>query len=292
MGESSQKAALSAYEVKRSLKTEGERYVEFLQWALPRLGLCWTGFRKVRRQVIKRIVRRIKDLQLGEVGDYRRYLKDHPQEWQALDAFCRITISRFYRDRRVFDVLAWDGLKELLNLCRSRGESRLLAWSAGCGGGEEAYTLALIWKLDLAPLFPDTSFSLIATDADPNQIARAQRACYHPSCLKELPQHLRERGFFEAEGRYCIRPDYRPCVTWVVQDLRRAAPDDVFHLVLCRNLAFTYFVPAEQKAALQRIEDRLIPGGLLVLGAHERLPHVSTRWEHWRPGLPIYRKVE
>lgn len=82
------------------------QWVSFLQWALPRLGLRWPGFRKVRRQVIKRIARRIEALQLGDLDSYRRYLETHEQEWLRLDDFCRITISRVYRDRRVFDSLA------------------------------------------------------------------------------------------------------------------------------------------------------------------------------------------
>jgi chemotaxis protein methyltransferase CheR len=36
--------------------------VEFLQWALPQLGLRWAGFHKVRGQVRKRIVRRLHEL--------------------------------------------------------------------------------------------------------------------------------------------------------------------------------------------------------------------------------------
>ncbi len=55
--------------------------VEFLQWALPQLGLRWPGFRKVRRQVHKRIVRRWGELGLGQIADYRAYLETHAAEW-------------------------------------------------------------------------------------------------------------------------------------------------------------------------------------------------------------------
>ena len=36
-----------------------DAYVQFLQSSMPRLGLRWQGFRKVRGQVIKRIKRRL-----------------------------------------------------------------------------------------------------------------------------------------------------------------------------------------------------------------------------------------
>lgn len=272
------------------MKTDEVRFVDFLQWALPRLGLSWNGFRKVRRQVIKRIARRIDALQLEDIDAYRHHLETHEREWLLLDRFCRITISRFYRDRRVFDVLAREGLAALLGICRTRAEHRLRCWSAGCGAGEEAYTLVLIWALQRAPDSADIPFSLIATDADPAQIARAEIGCYKPSSLKELPDHWRDTAFTEEQGCYCIKPQYRRPVRWVVQDLRETVPNHLFDLILCRNLAFTYFSPSLQREVLHRLGTCLASGGLLVIGSHELLPDNSSEWTPWQPGLPIYHK--
>src|SRR5919106_3075596 len=80
-------------------------YVQFLKAYLPQLGLRWQGFRKVRRQVIKRLKRRLRDLGLQDLSAYTAYVKRHPEEWEVLDACCRITVSRFYRDADVFAVL-------------------------------------------------------------------------------------------------------------------------------------------------------------------------------------------
>jgi chemotaxis protein methyltransferase CheR len=73
--------------------------VVFLQWALPRLRVRWAGFRKVRRQVCRRVWRRARELGLADLVAYRAYLEEHPEEWALLDSMARITISRFYRDR-------------------------------------------------------------------------------------------------------------------------------------------------------------------------------------------------
>ncbi|WAK01292.1 CheR family methyltransferase [Methylobacter sp. YRD-M1] len=266
------------------------QWAAFLQWALPRMELRWPGFRRVRRQVIKRIARRIEDLQLTDLDSYRRYLETHEQEWARLDDFCRITISRFYRDRRVFDSLAQEGLPELIRLCRNRNKHRLDTWSAGCGAGEEAYTLALTWVLQIAPQAPAVSFALTGTDADPAQIARARRGCYPSSSLRELPAPWRDLAFTAEPGQYCIKPEYRRPVSWVVQDLRKALPDGPFDLILCRNLAFTYFSTDLQREILHHLDTRLSAGGLLVVGVHESLPEIPPDWSPWRPGLPIYRK--
>jgi len=91
-----------------------DRYcVTFLQWALPQLRMRWRGFRRVRRQVCRRLAKRLADLGLPDLAAYRAFLLVHPEEWKRVDAACRITISRLYRDRSVFDVLAQEVLPEL-----------------------------------------------------------------------------------------------------------------------------------------------------------------------------------
>ncbi len=87
--------------------------IAFLQWALPKMGFRWPGFRKVRGQVCKRVGRRLKELGLADLEAYREYLEVHPDEWAILDGFCRITISRFFRDRDVYETLGSDVLPEL-----------------------------------------------------------------------------------------------------------------------------------------------------------------------------------
>jgi chemotaxis protein methyltransferase CheR len=64
----------------------------FLQWALPQLGLSWPGFRKVRRQVCKRIAARIRGLGLADPAAYRTRLEADLAEWRALGALCTVSI--------------------------------------------------------------------------------------------------------------------------------------------------------------------------------------------------------
>ena len=108
---------------------------EFLQWCLPHLRLRWPGFRKVRKQVCKRLSRRIGRLGLTGLVAYREYLDGHNEEWQVLDSLSRVTISRFYRDRRVFDVLRSEILPSLARRALTEGEKEVRCWSAGsCSG--------------------------------------------------------------------------------------------------------------------------------------------------------------
>jgi chemotaxis protein methyltransferase CheR len=229
--------------------------ISFLRWALPRLELRWEGFRKPRRQVCRRVRARAGELGLDGLVTYRAYLEASPVEWAVLDRLCRVTISRFYRDRGV-----WDALRAELDP-RS-------VWSAGCASGEEAYTAALVWP----------KARVLGTDSDPALLERAARACYTESSLKELPSELRERGL---EGR-CVRDDVKRRVTFLGHDVREPPPAGVFDLVLCRNLVFTYFAEELQLEVGRGLAGALAPGGVLVVGSHEA-PPAALELEPWLP---------
>jgi len=246
--------------------------VEFLCWALPRLELHWPGFRRVRRQVCKRIEARTQALGLTGATAYQAYLENHPDEWPVLDSLCRITISRFCRDRQLFAALGTRVLPLLAARAVEVNAGPLKLWSTGCASGEEAYTLAMLWEFQIRPSYPQLAASILATDADPALLARAACGCYSSGSLKELPADWRARAFTRDGDMLCVRNEYRHSVAFREQDIRTVMPEGPFHLILCRNLAFTYFAPPLQGKIAERLLPRLVPGGALVIGAHERLP--------------------
>jgi len=262
--------------------------VDFLRWALPQLRLRWPGFRKVRRQVCRRLRRRLQALDLVTLKQYRFYLERTPAEWPLLDGLCRITISRFYRDREVFDRLCGPVLHALAEQVRRRGDHALTAWSAGCGCGEEPYTLVIGTRFSQPPL-SDLQLQVLATDSDGALLQRAQRACYGHSSLQELPSAWIDEAFDVVGDCYCLRRPYRQAVQWREQDIRTNWPDMDFELILCRNLVFTYFAEALQREVLTALTQRLRPGGALVIGKHEMLPQGSTLRD-WYPKLGIFCK--
>jgi chemotaxis protein methyltransferase CheR len=264
--------------------------VQFLQWCLPRLQLRWSGYRKVRRQVYKRISTRLQLLGLHSVADYRSYLETHPEEWEALDSACWIPISRFYRDKGVFQFLEQEVLPSLARQALAQGESVLRCWSLGCAAGEEPYSLSLLWKSKLQAQFPTVRLVILATDIDDRALARAQQGCYPLSSLRDLPESWRGQAFdYTAEG-FLIKPEYREPVTFLVQDIREAAPEETFHLILCRYLAFTYFEAALQSDTLQQLVERMQIGGALVIGSGETLPDGEFGLTPWSEKEGVYRR--
>ncbi|MHC4932157.1 MAG: CheR family methyltransferase, partial [Planctomycetota bacterium] len=178
--------------------TDDQECVRFLQWALPQLRFRWRGFRKVRGQVWKRIRLRLRELDLVDADAYRGHLHAYPDEWRHLEALCRVTISRFYRDRRVFERLGSAVLPGL-------AARELRCWSAGCASGEEPYSVAILWRIGLASKAP---LRLLATDSDPHLLERATAAVYRRSSLRELPEAWIARAFTEDHGRFQLREEF------------------------------------------------------------------------------------
>lgn len=264
--------------------------VQFLQRALPHLGMRWAGFRKVRRQVCQRARRRAHELGLADLDAYRTYLDAHPDEWAVLDSLTPITISRFYRDRGTFEFLAHDVLPALAAQALDDGRDALDVWSAGCASGEEPYTLTIIWQHELAARFPALTMRILATDIHPAMLARARRACFTAGSLRELPGVWRAAAFARQNGLYCLCEAYKQAVTIVSHDIRTGQPDGPFDLICCRNLAFTYFDEDLQHETAECLVNALRPGGALVLGAHEQLPQEVPGVEPWDSARRVYRR--
>ena len=221
--------------------------------------------------VCRRIDRRIRELRLPDPGAYQSRLSADPGEWTVLDGLCRITLSRFYRDRRVFDRLSAAILPRLAATAME-DERILRCWCAGCASGEEVYTLRLLWRFRILPRFPNVSLDLLGTDCDPHLLRRSEDGCYARSSLRELPSEWIDRGFTRSGDRYRVKAEFRQGIRFQLQDIRSEQPEGPFDLVLCRNLVFTYLDERSQREILGRIGAHLRPGAVLVLGGHESLP--------------------
>ena len=115
--------ATETYEATRHPGMEHETmsdasYVQFLQTYLPRLGLRW-------QDSVKCVGRRS-----SASSDGSRNCNS--KMWRVFDSMCRISISRFYRDKGVFETVQQDVLPQLAEMVRAEPEPVLRCWSAGC----------------------------------------------------------------------------------------------------------------------------------------------------------------
>ncbi|HVO85307.1 MAG TPA: CheR family methyltransferase [Syntrophobacteria bacterium] len=259
-------------------------YREFLRTTLPSLGLRWRRFRS--GTIRRRIGGRLHEVGLSSLAEYRSYLLAHKEERRLLTDQLTVTISRFWRNRFLFDSLARTWLPALF--ARLQPEEPLRVWSAGCACGEEAYSLLLLWEGHFAA--SGHELRLLASDADRRCLRRAREGRYPASSLRELPLDLRRRYFAHAGGDFVINPEFRERIVWLEHNL---VWDSFFpnnHLILCRNVAYTYFTEPVQQETTRRFHQALLPQGLLVIGRKDQLPPGSDflfrRTEH-----PVYERL-
>ena len=217
-----------------------------------------------RRPTLARRVRnRMVSAGIADVAEYLRFLEATAAEPARLLDRLTIKVSRFYRNAPAFDLVRDEVLPEL---ARAAGGRALRIWSAGCGRGEEAHTLAMLLEERGIP------GSVLATDIDAAALAAAREASYPEAALRELPPALRAG---------CLVPDaaraghWRPSlpvrarVEWRIDDVGAAAPAPaIFDLVCCRNVLI-YFTAPMQERALRRLVASMAARGYLLLGEAE-----------------------
>ncbi len=252
-------------------KTKNKYCDNFLGWALSERNLSWSGYRKVRGQVCKRIKRRIEELGLEGYSHYRQYLEENAEEWKVFDRMARITISRFFRDRAVWHSLG-ETLLPLIVEKSLKEERKTRCWSAGSASGEEPYSLAILWKNRIQPRFPDAIPEIVATDADCHMIKRAEKGCYSLGSLKELPEEWIRDAFTTEESAYCLKDSYKEMVRFYPQDIREEMPGGKFDLVFCKNLVSMYFKKELAVSVFSNMIRKMRKGALLILGNHEQFP--------------------
>lgn len=236
-----------------------------LKTVLPGMGLNWRRY--LRRNIRRRLLHRLDALGLASLEEYREVLHSEEKEFQIFYNLLTVTISRFFRNRRTYERLRSDVIPDLID----RGRM-LRVWSIGCASGEEPYSLAILWDAYFRDKYPDTKPLIIATDIDRDCLERAEKGIYEKGSLRELPKELFDKYFGHERCHFALNEGIKRTVEFRFHDILREEPFKGNNLILCRNLAFTYFCPEIQKKVIDNIHTGLEPGGYLIIGRKEVLP--------------------
>lgn len=183
----------------------------------------------------------------------------------------------FFRDRAAFDALETRILPALL-IARASSR-RLRIWSAGCSTGEEPYSISMLLERAI-PDIEHWNISILATDIDPQSLARAERGCYGEWSFRELAPADRHAFFRrDTHGRWEIAPRVRRRVEFrylnLVQEPFPAVESgtNAIDLIFCRNVLM-YFEQARALDVLRKFERSLREDGWLFLNPVE-VPHLG-----------------
>ncbi|HHP7235228.1 MAG TPA: chemotaxis protein CheB [Desulfobacterales bacterium] len=235
--------------------------------------------------VIRRIQRRMTVNQVHDLSDYVRYMEAHPAEISSLYRELLIGVTSFFRDRQVFESLQRNWLPQLI---ANTGGNEIRMWVAGCSTGEEAYTLAILFRECMEMLDQSLDLKIFATDVDRDAILQAGSGIYPESIAADLSPRMLAKYFFRKNEHFQVVRNIRETVVFAQHNLLKDPPFTNINLISCRNLLI-YLQPILQRKALELFNFSLAPQGLLLLGTSETVGDMSEYFKALDHKGKIYR---
>jgi len=239
----------------------------------------------------RRIERRVALHRMNSLDDYVRYLRDNPMEIDLLFKELLIGVTSFFRDPAVWDSLK---LKILIPLLSNRGNERpVRAWVPACSTGEEAYSLAIVFREALDAVTPKVRVGLqiYATDIDADAIARARQGMFPDTIAGDVSSDRLARFFTAEETGFRIASEIREMVTFAEQNIISDPPFTKIDILSCRNLLI-YFGNELQKTLLPLFHFALNPDGALILGSAEAIGGFTTLFVPVDQKARLFRRVD
>jgi chemotaxis protein methyltransferase CheR len=195
----------------------------------------------------------------------------------------------FFRDPDPLDQFMSDILPVLARV--KAGKAPIRIWSAGCGTGQEAWSLAMLMEEQKARL-NGMDIEIVGTDICSRAIDRAQSGAYSQFEVQRGLSIHRLIEHFNASGDQ-----------WVLKDTikRRARfergnllkPSDrlgEFDIIFCRNV-IAGMTPEARKHTLAQLASRLSPAGYLVLGKGETIAGAGELYRSLTGKRGIYART-
>jgi len=219
---------------------------------------------------------RMRELGVTDYATYYQQVTDGPRgavEWSTLLDRLTVQETRFFRHRPSFEVLE-SYLRERLQQGMTQPWE---LWSVGCASGEEPYSLAISAAEVLRESEHPDHFGVTGTDISLNALNKARDGQYGARRLEQLDADLCQRYFLaQDDGRFKVLPNLAArvcCARLNVLELAKA-PMSGMDVIFCQNLLI-YFRRWRRREILNRLAERLAPGGLLVVGVGE-----VAGWQH------------
>lgn len=240
--------------------------------------------------IYRRIERRMSLHQIETLASYARYVQENKLELDLLFKELMIGVTRFFRDPPVWEYLKNHAIPDLLQ-AYPQGKT-LRAWVPACSTGEEAYTLAIVFKEALAQLKPNVQYNLqiFATDLDPDAIDKARAAVYPDNVAADLLPDRLHRYLVPDEGGYRISKEIREMVVFATQNIIIDPPFTRLDILSCRNLMI-YFEQELQRKLLPLFYYALNPNGLLLLGSAETAGSHNHLFSVLQGKLRLYQRI-
>ena len=243
-----------------------------------------------KNTVYRRIERRMGVHKIDKIAAYVTFLQTNPKEVDILFKELLIGVTNFFRDAAV-----WEKLEEVVmpQLIINQQEGALLrAWVPGCSTGEEAYSLAIVFKEAIEKINPHGGISLqiFATDLDNEAIETARKGLFSVDIKENVSPKRLQRFFSTTDNGYRINNEIREMVVFAKHNIILHPPFTKLDILTCRNLLI-YMDSELQKKILGLFYYSLNREGFLVLGSAETLGSQSHFFTPIESKLKIYQRT-
>ena len=226
--------------------------------------------------LMRRVQRRMHVLQIENVADYAEQLRSLPHEAEKLFRDLLISVTRFFRDHEAFESLETKVIPAILADPAVTDPIRI--WVSGCATGEEAYSVAIIFREAMTRANSRRQIQIFATDLDDQAITQARSGLYPSSITSDMTPERLAAFFVRENGSYRVAKTIREICLFSVHDLVKDPPFSHINLVSCRNLLI-YFEPQLQQRIISIFHYALLPGGHLFLGPAESVASQGNLFE-------------
>lgn len=238
----------------------------------------------------RRIQRRmaLAGIRPADTAGYLARLQADAKELDLLAKDLLIHVTSFFRDPKVFDLLAESVIPDLV--ASHPPDQPLRIWIVGCSTGEETYSLAMLFSEQLAAAKSNRKLQVFASDVDADAVATAREGLYPETIEAEVSPARLARFFIREDHGYRISPELRAMVVFTVQDVLADPPFSRLDLVSCRNLLI-YLSPEAQAKVISIFHFALRDGGILLLGGAESIGAGHARFDVLSKPERVYRRV-
>ena len=244
-----------------------------------------------RNTLYRRIERRMGIHQIRKISTYVRYLQENSQELDLLFKELLIGVTNFFRDPPVWEQLSTQVLPALL-ASHAPGHA-LRAWVPGCSTGEEAYSLAILFKEAAEQYRSKENYTLqiFATDLDRDAIDKARQGVFPDNIAADVSPERLSRFFVKEDRGYRVCKEIREMVLFAPQNLIMDPPFTKLDILSCRNLLI-YLTAEVQKKLMPLFHYSLCPGGVLLLGSAETIGGATDLFAPLSGNLRLFRRME
>jgi two-component system CheB/CheR fusion protein len=226
--------------------------------------------------IYRRTVRRMGIQGFTNLENYTAFLEKTPVEAHNLANELLIGVTRFFRDEKAFESIANNVIPKIIE--RNAESKKIRVWVPACSTGEEAYSLAMLFKDYLRKNDLQYDVTIFATDLDGDAIRLASQRILPDSVVDEVPPRVFRSYFIAQKKGYTITKEIRDMVVFSQHNIIQDPPFSNIDLLSCRNFLI-YLNGDIQQRLFQLFQFSLKKDGYLFLGSSESLGKSSDQFQ-------------